>query len=623
MNFPCLPVNVETPLASLASLAALPTGCKPPTLPSLVTRLAAPCGSFESRHSGAAAPADPLDSALVLLWAAMQQLPQGLCLFDAHDRLLLSNQRFQSLWELPDHLLLPGTSFAEIMAASHGIETAASREQAQLPAGSHGRQRREWQLEDGTLIELALTRLADGSCLALHEDVTEQRRAQTYLAYLMTHDALTDLPNRAALHDELQQRLARNKRGEELSVLCLGLDRFKGVNELLGHPAGDALLRKVAQRLRRCTRETDFVARLGGDEFAVLQCGTPQPASAATLARRIIAALGMPFDFDGQRAHIGASVGIAIAPFDGAEPELLLEHADLALHRAKSDGRGVLRYYEPGMDAHIQARRALEADLRRAMALQQFHLAYQPQVDSDDGKVSGFEALLRWQHPVRGAVAPAEFIPLAEEAGVIVAMGAWVLAQACRDAATWPASIRVAVNISVLQFAGNSLVRDVMRALSDSGLDPGRLELEITESVLVREPDQALLVLRELRQRGVRTAMDDFGTGYSSLSYLRSFPFDRIKIDRSFIHDIESNSDAQAIVRAITGLGRSLGMATTVEGVETLGQLTAVRREGCREVQGYLFSRPRPAADVPQMILAADGPDWPAAGQAWEPSGHV
>ena len=527
-------------------------------------------------------------------------------MFDGSDRLLLANRRYRSLWDLPEHVLRPGTHFSEIMSETRGVETESSRRQAQLPPGMTGTRRREWQLDNGTLIEVTVTRLADGSCVALHEDITEQRRAEAQVAFLATHDVLTGLPNRGALRDELERQVARNKRGEDLAVICIDLDRFKIVNDLLGHPAGDALLRQVAERLRHCARETDFFARLGGDEFAVLQCGAPQPSSSTNLARRIIEALSAPFDLDGQRAHIGASVGIALAPVDGDEPEQLLKSADMALYRAKSDGRGIMRYFEPEMDAQIQARRALESDLRSAVAAEDFQLAYQPQVATDTGTVNGFEALLRWQHPVRGSVSPAAFIPLAEETGLIVAIGQWVLTQACRDAVAWPASISVAVNVSAVQFAEGSLVQSVMRALADSGLEPNRLELEITESVLMRDAEQALSMLRELRRHGVRVAMDDFGTGYSSLSYLRSFPFDRIKIDRSFIHDIETNAEAQAIVRAVSGLGRSLGMATTVEGVETQGQLAAVRREGCRDVQGFLFSRPRPAAEVPLMIAAAE-----------------
>ncbi len=564
-----------------------------------------PMSSLPPSNPAPTAPASPLAAENALLHLALEQLPHGLCMFDGADRLLLANRRYQALWGLPDEVVRPGTPFAAIMAATRGEETERSR--AQPVPGSAGVRRREWRLENGTLIEVVVTRQPDGSCVALHEDVTEQRRVESQVVYLANHDALTGLRNRGAMRDELQRLLARNARGEDLAVLCLDLDRFKAVNDLFGHPAGDALLRQVADRLRQCTRDTDFVVRLGGDEFAVLQCGAPQPASSARLARRIIATLAEPFDLDGQRANIGSSVGIAIAPFDGADPETLLKNADLALYRAKADGRGTLCYFEPGMDSRAQARRTLEADLRTALAEQQFHLLYQPQIDTGSGTVTGVEALLRWQHPGRGIVSPADFIPLAEESGVIVPLGRWVLAQACRDAAGWPAAVRVAVNVSAVQFGHGTLVRDVMQALGDAGLPAERLELEITESVMLRDAEQALLQLRELRRRGVRVAMDDFGTGYSSLSTLRSFPFDRIKIDRSFVHDVEHNAEAQAIVRAVTGLGRSLGMATTVEGVETLAQLAAVQREGCAEVQGYLFSRPRPAAEVPQLIETAAG----------------
>jgi len=560
---------------------------------------------------------------VALLQVALEHLPHGMCMFDGHDRLVLANRRYQSIWNLPDRLVRPGTPFHEIMAATPGVETEGSRLQAQPFAGSSGTRRREWQLDDGTLIEVTVTRLADGSSVALHEDITEQRRAQARVAYLVAHDVLTGLPNRGKLHDELQRSLAHNKRGVDLAVLCLNLDRFKEVNDLFGHPAGDALLQQVAQRLRKCVRETDFVARLGGDEFAVLQCGSPQPSSSTALARRIIAALGAPYEIDGHGVHIGCSLGIALAPFDGEEPELLLKSADLALYRAKSDGDNIFRFFEPAMDTQIQARHALEEDLRRAVMLKEFHLAYQPQVDTQTGTVSAFEALLRWQHPVRGHISPAEFIPVAEETGLIVAIGNWVLAQACHDAASWPASVGVAVNVSAVQFAEGSLVDEVTRALGASGLEPGRLELEITESVLISDADRALFMLHELRERGVRVAMDDFGTGYSSLSYLRSFPFDRIKIDRSFVHDIETNAEAQAITRAVAGLGRSLGMAITVEGVETLGQLAAVQREGCRDVQGYLFSRPRPGADVLHMISAVTGHSLFAANTELEVLDHA
>jgi diguanylate cyclase (GGDEF)-like protein len=545
-----------------------------------------------------------------LLRAALEQMPHGLCMFDAQDRLLLANRRYAELWRLPLELLRPGTTFAQIMAATRGSETAGSRAQPKIPPGVAGKRRREWRMDDGRTIEVAVTRLADGSSVALHEDITDQRRAEARIAFLARHDVLTGLANRATMREELDHLLARNARGEELAVLCLDLDRFKAVNDTFGHPVGDQLLRQTADRLRQCARETDLVVRLGGDEFAVLQCGTPQPASSTALARRLIEALAQPFQVDGQQMHIGASVGIAIAPFDGEDPDALLKNADMALYRAKVDGRGTLRYFEPEMDTRLQERRALETDLRQALQRQEFQLAYQPQVDIETGAVSGVEALLRWQHPRRGTVSPAEFIGLAEETGLIVPIGRWVLAQACRDALAWPSAVRVAVNVSAVQFAKGALLDDVLEALEATGLEPGRLELEITESVLLQDQGHTLTLLNELRRHGVRVAMDDFGTGYSSLSYLRSFPFDRIKIDRSFVREVETSADAQSIIRAVAGLGRSLGMATTVEGVETQAQLKAVCREGCAEVQGFLFSKPRPAADVPDLIrrLAASRP---------------
>jgi predicted signal transduction protein with EAL and GGDEF domain len=366
----------------------------------------------------------------------------------------------------------------------------------------------------------------------------------------------------------------------------------------------------VAARLRGCVRGSDIVARLGGDEFAVVQLGAPQPAASNALARRLIEALAQPFDLDDQRAHVGTTVGIAVAPFDGEEPEVLLRGADLALYHAKAAARGSVRFFEPEMDAQAQRRRGLEADLRRALPAGELRLHFQPQVSVDPVRVTGLEALLRWQHPQRGLVSPLDFVPLAEETGLIVPIGRWVLQEACREAARWPAHTRVAVNVSAAQFRGSGLLQDVADALRASGLDAGRLEVEITESVMIDDTRHALETLRELRRLGVRIAMDDFGTGYSSLSYLRSFPFDRIKIDRSFVRDMEKNADALSIVRAVSGLGRNLGMATTVEGVETEGQLQAVRREGCAEAQGYLFSKPLPADQVPALLVRLDGADW-------------
>ncbi|MCI1192437.1 EAL domain-containing protein [Calidifontimicrobium sp. SYSU G02091] len=561
-------------------------------------RAAAPLPSDDARLRALAA-----ENAALRL--AIERLPHGLCMFDGADRLVLANRRYREIWDLPEALMRPGTPFADILAATRGREAEWSR-LAELPPPDRDRtRRREWVMDDGRTISIVVTRLADGTAIAVHEDVTEQRRTEARIAHLARHDALTGLVNRAVLREELERLLARNARGEDLALLYLDLDRFKAVNDSHGHPVGDELLREVAARLRGCVRDTDLVARLGGDEFAIAQCGAPQPTASRRLAQRLIEALSAPFEIAGVQAHIGTSVGIAVAPFDGDDPDTLLKNADLALYRAKADGRGALRYFEPAMDERARRRRTLEADLRAALALQQFHLEYQPVVRVADAAVCGVEALLRWRHPVRGEVSPAEFVPLAEDTGLIVPIGRWVLEQACRDALRWPASVRVAVNVSAVQFRHGALLRDVAHALAHSGLAAGRLELEITESVMLREPAQAVAQLAQLRAHGVGVALDDFGTGYSSLSTLHAFRFDRLKIDRSFVHDVERDAGARSIVRAVAGLGRSLGIATTIEGVETPEQLAIARDEGCIEAQGHLFSRPRPADAIAAFVASA------------------
>jgi diguanylate cyclase (GGDEF)-like protein len=542
--------------------------------------------------------------ASALLSLVVEQLPLGLCVFDGQDRLVLCNQRYLALWDLPAALATPGTRFADIMAHTRGVETRRSQNQDQPQPGSTGTRRREWLLQSGRRIEIVTSRLPDGSCVALHEDVTEQRHAQERVVYLAMNDGLTGLANRERLHDELQTHLKRHARGEDLAVLCLDLDRFKPINDTYGHPTGDQLLKQVALRLRECSRETDTVARLGGDEFAIVQCGASQPAASTHLAKRLVQAMAEPFVVGGQTLHIGASIGIAIAPFDGDDAATLHKNADLALYRAKHDGRGTFRYFEPDFDRLAQSRRGLEADLRLAISRSEFELVYQPQMGMADNVVSGFEALLRWNHPLRGQISPADFVPLAEETGLIIEMGRWVLMQACQEATRWAPDVRVAVNVSAVQFRRGSLLRDVTRALQASGLPPSRLEIEITESVMLDEDQSVAATLRELHERGVRIAMDDFGTGYSSLSLLRSFPFDRIKIDRSFVRDLGLREGAISIIRAVVGLGNSLGMQTTVEGVETAQQLQAVRDEGCGEVQGYWFSRPVRAEELQQLTLS-------------------
>ncbi|WP_237479001.1 putative bifunctional diguanylate cyclase/phosphodiesterase [Lichenibacterium dinghuense] len=427
-----------------------------------------------------------------------------------------------------------------------------------------------------------------------------------------TVDALTGLANRVRFGTRLDEARARlDRQGEGFAVLAVDLDRFKHVNDTLGHPIGDALLRKVAERLEITLRPTDTVARLGGDEFAVVQSDASGPEEAGTLAKRIVDLLGRAYVVDGHLVNIGASVGVALAPADGTDPAALMRCADLALYRAKLDGRGAFRFFEPEMDARVQARRQLELDLRRAVAAHEFELVYQPQLNLETERLVGCEALIRWRHPVRGTVSPAEFIPLAEEIGLIVPIGEWVVRTACREAASWPGDLTIAVNLSPAQFKSSRLVQAIASALSSSGLAPHRLELEITEGLLLHDNAANIATLHALRDLGLRISMDDFGTGYSSLSYLRSFPFDKIKIDRSFVSGIPkaAGGDHMAIVRAVASLGAALGMATVAEGVETLEQMSHIRREGCTEVQGYFISRPVPPAEIARLFAEQAGAD--------------
>ena len=416
------------------------------------------------------------------------------------------------------------------------------------------------------------------------------------------HDALTGLPNRVLFHDRLTRALTRAEEGSSVAVLCIDLDRFKTVNDTLGHPVGDGLLKGVAERLSGCVREGDTVARLGGDEFAVIQHRLDSAEAAGLLAERIVETLSAPFEVGGHQVVTGASVGIAIAPADGSMAEELLKKADMALYRAKAEGRGAYHYFEEEMDERLQARRLLELDMRRALVAGEFELFYQPLLNLAENRIAGCEALLRWRHPERGLVMPGEFISLAEEIGLIAPLGEWVLRRACAEAVHWPDEMKVAVNLSPVQFRSRGLVATVMSALANSGLPASRLELEITESVLLDDNAVNIKVLHELRALGVRIAMDDFGTGYSSLSYLRSFPFDKIKIDRSFVADLTDHGDALAIVKAVASLGASLGMVTTAEGVETEDQFDRLRNEGCTEIQGYLISEPCDAATLRRLI---------------------
>jgi diguanylate cyclase (GGDEF)-like protein len=541
--------------------------------------------------------------------AALRNMSQGLSMFDAEQRLIVCNGRYAEMYGLTPEQVRPGTSFRDIIQSriANGISYAGMspedyRRERIAPVTTASDKIHE--LSDGRLIAVARRPMADGGWVTTHEDITERRRIEMRIAHLAHHDALTDLPNRLLLRERLELATA-SERAEDrcVSVLMLDLDRFKEVNDTLGHPAGDVLLKTVAERLRSCVRETDTIARLGGDEFAIVHRVDEAGPEAAALAKRILELLSAPFDLNGHQATIGTSIGIALAPADGRDPDELLKNADLALYRAKSEGRGIYRFFEPEMDQRMQARRKLEHDLRRALINGEFAVHYQPLVNLEHGEVCGFEALLRWVHPERGNVPPDTFIPLAEETGLIVPIGEWVLRKACAEAASWPSDLKIAVNLSPAQFKCRHLVQTVISALATTGLAAHRLELEITETVMLQDSDGAFETLGQLHRLGVRVALDDFGTGYSSLSNLRKFAFDKIKIDRSFIRDLsDANVDAIAVVRSLAQLGVSLGIATTAEGVETKAQMERVRAEGCTEMQGYYICRPGPAADIAHFL---------------------
>jgi diguanylate cyclase (GGDEF)-like protein len=536
---------------------------------------------------------------------AVNNMTQGLLLFDASQQLVVCNHRYIEMYGLSPEIVKPGCSFRDIIA--HRKQTGSftgdvDRYVALVLRDIHLRNSMVVDTADGRSIQIVNEPLADGGWVATHEDITERRRIEDRITHLAHYDALTDLPNRTMFHEHLRGELAALADGKELAVHYIDIDEFKGVNDALGHLVGDELLKSVAESLRNCAGPTEFVARLGGDEFAIVQSAVSSQDQVSELVARVFASIRAPFDCMGHHLTTDASIGIALAPQHGTALDQLLKNADMAMYAAKSAGRRIHRFFEPEMDAKVRERRQLEIDLRHAIAAGGLEVFYQPCLSLKDDRITGCEALVRWRHPERGMVSPAEFIPIAEDTGLINEIGEWVLATACRDAAGWPDDIRLAVNVSPVQFKSGTLALKIMAALAASNLPASRLELEITEAVLIRDDDTALAILHQLRAIGVRIALDDFGTGYSSLSYLHRFPFDKIKIDRCFVSDIAGPDGSASIVQAVVNLAGARRMATTAEGVETEEQQRLLRTLGCTEMQGYLFSAAKPADKVLELF---------------------
>jgi diguanylate cyclase (GGDEF)-like protein len=553
------------------------------------------------------------------LEAALNNISQGICFFDGNHRLILANRRYAEIYGLPLECIRPGTTLTEIV--EHRFAVGAFPKMTR-------REYLDWrdsiatlsepsdtvaELKNGRIISIHHRPMPDRGWVSTHEDVTEQRRMQERMEHLARHDPLTGLANRLMLREHMARLSDQNTAGETAAVLCLDIDHFKHVNDAYGHQIGDSLLCATAERLRGCVRESDFVVRCGGDEFAIIQIGADQPAQAAAVAERVLEVFRHPFQISGRRVEVVVSIGVAIGPIHESDGDKLLMNAELALYRAKADGVGTYRFFEPVADAKVRARHVLDGDLRVALEHDEFELFFQPKVNVKTLTPTGFEALLRWRHPVRGIVSPAEFIPLLEENGLILPVGEWVLRRACREATSWPESVTVAVNLSPVQFRTPHLVDTVRAALQASGLTPGRLELEITETALLRDTAETVEVLHKLRNLGVRISLDDFGTGYSSISYLNRFPFDKIKIDQSFVRGLCAGTKSLMIVQAIMNLATSLGISVVAEGVETSEQFAMLRAENCPEVQGYLFGMPVPAAEVHPVLSRFNNGDRAAA----------
>ena len=550
---------------------------------------------------------------------ALDTMSQGLLMFDRKNCLLLANAAVHGTLQVGTGALLPGMTLTEVIDVASRRGGIAGDGTAVLGfymnlVEQNVPTRFLRKLPDGRQLAGNFTPHGDG-WLVTYEDMTEIRKADERVAHMAMHDALTNLPNRIMLRSRNEMLLADFRNGGSFGVLCLDLDNFKTVNDTLGHPAGDKLLCEVARRILSVTRQSDLVARLGGDEFAIVTAPGEDTAFIANMAARLVAVIAEPYAINGQRVLIGVSIGVALAPVDGADPDTLMKNADLALYQAKRDGRGRVAFFASSMEQQAVDRRHLEDELHDALLAGDLRLFYQPLVQVANRRIIGFEALLRWFHPSRGVVSPAEFIPIAEENGLIIPLGEWVLKQACIEAARWPDGIKVAVNLSPVQFRSQGLVMAVAAALQASGLEPGRLELEITESTMMQDTTATLAVVAALKALGVGISMDDFGTGYSSLAYLQKFPFDKVKIDQAFVREIRQPINL-AIVHAVTGIAASMGIRTTAEGVETEEQFACAATAGCDEVQGYLFSPPRPSGDIAAMLeigwLASAGKPVPA-----------